>query len=232
MVLPTGKSDFLNFCAAHTSLWAANSAAIGVTGPQVAAWTADYDAAKAKYSDALALRAAAKGATVMADEAIATCRSSTAELIRRIKLFAAASATPGVVYGLAEIPVPQDPSTIGPPGRPTEIRAGLNPNGSITLRWKCVNPEGAANTTYLVRRRTGTDGSFAIVGGAGSNRAMTDATVPAGVPLVQYDIRGVRGLTTGPESDAFNVYFGVAAGGGMTITAQGVDGAGGVKLAA
>jgi hypothetical protein len=201
-VLPGKKKAFLRFCELHTGVWAASGPSIGLSAGQVAEWTALYESARDKQAEAQALRQSAMAATLMADAAVAECRAAAASLVRRIKVHAGASEGPLSVYGEAEIPAPAQASTVPPPGEPTSLRAGLNPDGSVTLRWKSRNPRGTSNTTYLVRRRVGAAGPMVVVGTAGSNRVLIDRTVPAGEPLVQYDVRGIRGLMQGPESAA------------------------------
>ena len=52
---------------------------------------------------------------------------------------------------------------------------------------------------YSIGRRDGEDGEFVQVGVSGS-RIFLDDSIPAGSPVVQYQIRGYRGQTIGPAS--------------------------------
>jgi len=228
-IVPTKQLDFLQWCAAHQDTWTVEATNIGLTAAMVTAWKTKVDAAETAVINASAMRDAAKSATMTANDAVSAARSSTAELIRKIKDFALAGHP--TAYALANIPAPADPSTIPPPGQPTNVGCDLDPNGQLTLRWKCVNPAGAQGTFYTVRRRLGDTGPFVILGGSGVKR-FTDAAIPAGTARVTYLINGQRGNASGPASSEFTVNFGVSAGGGMSITSVSEGAGPAIKMAA
>jgi hypothetical protein len=95
------------------------------------------------------------------------------------------------------------------------------------MRWKCANPAGSQGTFYQVSRRTGTGGAgvFVPVGGTG-NKSFVDATVPAGVANVTYQVVAVRS-TAMDLAAQFTVNFGVGGGGEAVASAGGAP-----KLAA
>jgi hypothetical protein len=66
---------------------------------------------------------------------------------------------------------------------------------------------------YQVSRRTGSTGPFTAVGGSGV-KSFEDATVPAGVASVTYQIVAVRSTAVGVAAQ-FTVNFGVGGGGEM-----------------
>jgi hypothetical protein len=215
-------------------VWEANAAAIGLTAAQASGLKTAATSARATYNDQIAAANAARVATNLARDTIAASRSTYADALKTIKAFALTQADPGAVYNLAQIPPPAAPSPMPPPGLPTDIRAGLETDGSVTLRWKAVNPPGASGTVWTVSRKLPGEASFSFVGAAGS-RIFTDETLPAGQSNVQYVVQGQRGQAVGQASPPFTVMFGHG-GGGLTIAAQftgdAPGAAGGAKLAA
>ena len=144
-------------------------------------------------------------------------------MVKLVKAFADASANPGAVYAAAQIPEPAAPTPPAPPSMPTMVTVGLNPDGSITLRWKAENSAPSSGCTFNISRRLGTAGSYQICGSGtsvrGGNYQFTDATLPFGTQNASYFIVGTRSNPpqTGKPSEAINVQFGVNAGGGMSI---------------
>jgi hypothetical protein len=112
----------------------------------------------------------------------------------------------------------------------------LRPGSTRTARWRCRGsaPTRAPRSGRCTRSRGGSaaaaaggqGGAFAPIGSVG-RRKFTDATVPAGVASVTYQIRAVRSTATGPAAQ-FVVNFGAEAGGG----GGGAAFAGAAKLAA
>lgn len=217
MILPTSKAEFLAFCAAHTETWTDNAAALSLNPTAVTAWKAALGDAQIAFTAAEAARNAAKAATLNADTLIRGVRTTTAEFIRLIKNRAATSGDPDAIFALAEIDAPRPPSELPPPGQPFMLTADLNPNGSLTIRWKTNNPAGASGTSYFVQRRLGAQGSYAIVGG-GTGRTFTDVTLPAGQASVYYTVQGVRGGVFGPTSEPLVVSFGIGGNGEMVMS--------------
>ena len=107
-----------------------------------------------------------------------------------------------------------------PTGQPTNLTITLTPvDGALSLRWKCVNPQGAAGTSYIVRRRLTGESAWTFIGVSGK-KEFVDNTLVAGPDSVQYTVQGQRSDQSGPLSEIFTVNFGQAPGGGMTATVQ------------
>jgi hypothetical protein len=233
-ILPTRVQDLLDFMDTHSPVWQSNQAAIGLTAAQVLAIKNGATDARAKYNAQIAAANAAKAATIDAQDAVGAARTAFADALKTIKAFALTQADPSTVYNLAQIPPPAQQSPLPPPGIPTNIAASLETDGSVTLRWKAVNPPGASGTVWTVSRKLPGEASFSFIGAAGS-RIFTDETLPAGQSNVQYVVQGQRGQAVGEASAPFTVMFGHG-GGGLTIAAQftgdAPGAAGGAKLAA
>lgn len=229
--VPTRIDELLSFCAEHSEVWS-TAASIGVTPAQATAFKNAYLAASGAVSTQNSAKDAAKAATLTANARVRDLRQSAAGMIRSITTYASAQADPNAVYAAAQIDPPSPRSPSEPPGQPTNISATLDDEGNITLRWKCVNPQGG-NTVYSINRRsvpaTGAPGDFLQVGVSGA-RNFTDETIPAGSPGVQYVIRGFRGQTVGPASAIFTLQFGRSGGSGLSIASQFSEGA--IKKAA
>ena len=101
----------------------------------------------------------------------------------------------------------------------------LNPDGSVSLRWRCNNPTGSSGTIYNIRRRLSTQADFEFVGAVGT-RKYTDFAIPPGTASVQYTVTGQRGAAAGLQSSPFMILFGYG-GGGLTIASQYVADGGG-----
>lgn len=212
MIVPRNRSEFLAFCNAHTDLWAAKASSLGLEIVAVNEWKALVTTANERVTEQMIAADAAKAATNTANDAIDAARVATSNLVRAIRDYAITTNDLGV-WDTAGLPRPADPSAVPPPGQPTMVRASLNLNGSLTLRWQRNNAPGSTGTSYLIFRKLPSQTSFNIIGG-GTNKSFTDALVPSGIANVQYIIQGIRGSTNGAPSETLIVNFGVASGGG------------------
>lgn len=218
-ILPTRTLELLEFMEQHATVWQGNAAGIGLSPAQATALVNAATEARAQHTNQMNVAAEARAATLTARTQLAAARVLFADAIRTIKAFAQHQADPKSVYALAQIPPPTPPGPRPPPGLPTDFRAVLEPNGAITLRWKCQNPPGVSGTVYNVRRRLAGEAQYQLLGAIGMRR-FTDQTIPPGTPAVQYVVQGQRGPIAGPPSLPFIVQFGSSGDDGLTITAQ------------
>lgn len=209
--LPRTIPELLVWAATHEELWVTNGASIGLTTSQVASFRELRDVMVSKVSAADIARVASKNATMDQTEAITAFRAITGAYISIIRGFAESSNNPGV-YALAGIS-PDDPrSTLPPPNTPEMFTANVNPDGSLTIKWKVAQPAGVTNVSYIVRRRlNGAAGAFVQLGSATTKKSYTDETLPVGVDRVEYMIQPTRGTVVGPQSPIFTVQFGSVA---------------------
>jgi hypothetical protein len=205
-VVPPEIVAKIQFYEDHNTPWSTNAVAIGTTTTEVTALNTLTTAARAAYDAQQAAQNAARDATLNLRLAVAAMATAGSDIIKKVR---AKAATDGDgVYALASIPAPALPSPVPPPGTPDNFVATLNPDGSVRLKWKCANPRSAAGTVYQLSRRTGTTGDFVAIGVSGT-RSFVDATLPAGVASVTYQIVAVRSTALGTAAQ-FLVNFGVS----------------------
>jgi hypothetical protein len=217
-VLPSDRRLLVQFGLDHQDGWNTYHAAIGLSSTLATQFKDDTAAADAAFQAASQARETAKAATIAYYGACATLRDSGSACVRAIKLFAEASSDPATIYSKAQIPAPQPPSHTGtPPAQPTDMRAALEPNGSVTLTWKCANPPGVSRVVYIIQRKLEGDANFSTIDFVGG-KTFNDATLPRGVDGASYIITGKAGQLSGPASSVFTLTFGSVGGGGMSIT--------------
>ncbi len=218
MLLPRPVLELLQFCEMHSPVWTANAAAIGLSPAQATAFATATTAARAAHTAQQNAIEAARVATAAAKDAVLGLRRLAGDDIRTIRAFAEQQAKPLVVYNLAQIPAPAAPAPLPPPGTPFDFTAGLNTDGSVTLRWKCTNPVGSGAVVYNIRRKVGDSTTYTLIGAVGERR-FDDATIPFGAGRVEYVITAQRGQATGNPSSPFTIMFGVE-GPGLSIASQ------------
>lgn len=217
-ILPPRIQDLLQFSEMHSPVWTSNAVAIGLTPGQATAFSAATTAARAAYNAHQASIEATRVAAASSADAVRNLRRSGGDTIRSIRAFAENQGKPIIVYNLAQIPAPAIPAPLPPPGIPFDFTAGLNTDGSVTLRWHCTNPAGSGAVVYNIRRRIGDATSSTLIGAVGTRR-FTDSTIPAGAGRVEYVMTGQRGESVGNPSSPFVIMFGVE-GPALTIASQ------------
>lgn len=211
-VLPVSNQEFLNFALVHSTTWADNAVAIGISPAVAAQFQSLTEGAQVAFEARLTAAAAARAATEAQNGAIAQARRSAADIIRMVRMFAENSNDPSVVYALAQIPAPATPSTPPPPGTPKDFAVGIDPaSGSLQLKWKCENPPGTSGTSYIITRRSSASQPFAFIGVSG-NRSFVDKTFVQGPDSVQYVVQASRNGEYGPPSQILTINFGAEPG--------------------
>lgn len=213
-VVPRDLVSKIQFYEDHDPVWSSHATQIGTTSTEVAGLATKTAAARAAYAAQQVAQNAAKDATLTLKLAVDAMAITGSDIIKKIR---AKAATDGDgVYALASLPAPASPTPVGAPGTPSNFKALLNPDGSLKLSWKCVNPPGATGTIYSLARRVGATGAFVAIAVTGT-KSYTDATLPAGVANVTYQITAARSTATGTAAQ-FVVNFGTTAGGEMTAS--------------
>jgi hypothetical protein len=213
-VVPRKPLEKIQFYEDHIGPWQTNAVAIGTTTGAVTALETQTQAARTAYDEQQAAQELAKAKTLAFKLAVDAMGDLGMGVIEEIRLKARTAGDE--VYVLAQIPAPATPGPIPPPGEPNTFRVGVNADGSLWFKWKCVNPPGSSGTIYQVWRRTNSEADFSYVGGSGT-RSFIDATLPAGCSSVMYKIQAVRSTAVGPWA-TFTVMFGVGAGGLTTVS--------------
>ena len=215
--LPKPIPELINWSNAHTDLWLLNATAIGLSAPQASGFKALVGAMVSANSAAEVARLASKDATMTLQNAVNAVRSTGGAYVATIKSFAETTNNPNV-YVLAGVSPNDPPGTLPAPVPPQMFTAGVNPDGSLTIKWKVSQPGGVTNVVYLVSRRMNGTGTYMLISSEGSNKSFMDTTLPIGVDRVEYIVQPKRGTVLGEMSNVFSVQFGSVAGGGMTIT--------------
>lgn len=203
---PRERIAFLQWCEAHWPLWLKSPTNIGLTANQVTQFQQLTQTFRSAVTSQTAAKDALKAATetVIDDESAA--REEASALVRTIRAYAINTNNPDV-YQAAQIPAPQPPGVVPPPGQPTDFKVELNSDGSITIRWKATHPEGSSNVVYFVQRKLVNEDTFTLIGGTGE-REFTDTTLPVGIDGATYIFTAQRGQVQGQPSRQLTVTFG------------------------
>jgi hypothetical protein len=229
-IIPRKLSDLVNWVAAHVPVWAVEPTSVGLTAEKVASLESELTLVQGNIVSRDGAVNTARAATQTVNNSASDMRKTTSEMVRTIKAFAESQPKPEEIYTLAQIPPPASPSPAPPPGIPTSFRAALNPEGSLTISWKCANPRGTTGTVYNIRRRLSSSGPWQQLGAVGTRR-FTDESI-SGTNTVMYQVQAQRGTVFGTASLTFMVQFGAGSGGGGFMITSQFEGEGGAKLAA
>lgn len=214
-IVPDDRLGKLEFYESHLTPWGASATAIGLTSAKVTALATKVEDCRKAYSAQQDAQNAAKAATQAFYDSVRDMHNAPgmgADMIETIKTFARTSDNPAV-YTLAQIPPPQAPGTVPPPGTPFDFKLGLLQDGSLELTWKCDNPPGSVGTIYEVRRKaTGAASPWIFVGATGIKEFVDDALPTTGSPWT-YQITAVRSTARGNPAEV-TVKFGVPGAGG------------------
>jgi hypothetical protein len=197
-VVPRKKSAQIMFYMTRLAKWAQEAQALGLDPEQVASLQAKVEAARLAFNAQREAINAAQSRTLVLHNALDAMNAEGAIIIRQIR--ATAGSLGNMAYSLSQIPVPDKPSPIAPPGKPERISAELTQVGSIILRWSCKNPRGSRGTVYHVSRCIGSaSGPWDFLGIAGRKK-YEDATLPPGVAMASYKIQSFRSTALGAHT--------------------------------
>jgi hypothetical protein len=217
------RADVLKFGHSHTTIFTANAVAVGILPADAVKYAAAVEGAQTASDDQETIKNAYRTATTDTNAAFSNLLTVQGDVIRKIRAFAESSADPQAIYTLAQIPPVASPSTMAPPGKPSNLKVSLDTStGWINLGWKCQNPEGAQGTSYIVKRRLPGATEFSFIGVTGSKK-FVDKTFFAGPDSVEYTVQGQRSDQSGPVSEVFVVNFGQAGGNLTAFVTNGVE---------
>jgi hypothetical protein len=196
MVIPTIKSDQIEFFEQRGPIWEANAAQLNLSPERTAQLTALATAARTAFNNAASKRAQAKAATAAQNEAIGAMNALGGELIKSIRITAEVEGDPSL-YGLAQIPEPKEPAPI-PPVEASDVEYELLTDATIRLTW---DGSVSTGTVYVVRRAITMPGQqrgpFTTLGVA-DEKSYEDDTVPTGAQSASYIICAKKGGVTTP----------------------------------
>ncbi|MBK8269436.1 MAG: fibronectin type III domain-containing protein [Planctomycetes bacterium] len=202
------RSDFVQWCQAHDTVFIDNAPDIGLTAPQAEA----FEILTVKAADAIRVQReaaqAAMAATQTAKAAVRALRIGAGDVVRTVRAYAENAKNPLNIYNKAQIAPPADRMPTPAPERPRSLSATLDATrGALTIRWKARNSAGTSGTNYLIRRKLPGEDQFAFVGVSGA-KLFDDATIPEGVTQVEYTVQAVRGKRAGAVSAILTVRMG------------------------
>lgn len=210
-IVPDTQQDAINFFSSRMAAWAANATAIGLTTAQVTAFASLVNAAQTKRSAAQVARNASKTATLDLGGAMQSMRTVGGDLIKTIRAYAETTGN-NSVYLLSNIPPVAPPTPLGPPEAPTQVRAVLNSDGQIEIKWDGTRVGG---TSFRVERSitpvAGAPSDYALLNVV-EERSYLDTQVPQGVAAVSYKIKAQRAGGTSVGSQPAQVTFGTSPG--------------------
>lgn len=219
--LPTDPAYVIAFVTSRAETWAMNQPLIGSSPAEVAAVEVALAEAQEAKLAARQARDRARSATQRYYLATDRLRTLARVVVENAKSLAKATDDAGV-YSKASLNPPKVRSRHAPlPGGPTNIAITLERNGIVNVRWTCKNPRGLHGVMYEVRRRilivTERNGKsiarwspFEVVGLAGGDKQLADATVPIGTGTLAYSVTSLHNGRRGGSSLEMPFQFGAA----------------------
>lgn len=205
-LIPKTVEGQILFFEQHLAPWTTNAVAIGLTAPQMTAFTTLVETARDKFNDAEAARLSSKAATLELSEALEIVNQLGAGYIKTIR-GKAESTLDNSVYVKAMIPPPTAPSPSGIPSQPTGLSAFIDDGGRVNLAWVGST---RYNTYFTIWRKLPGESAFDMIGTVGGKKWMDDS-VEAGTPYATYFVQAHRGTKVSTPSLQANVIFGIEA---------------------
>lgn len=214
-----GRSNVLDFVAAHLAPWDANVEKIGLTKEQIDELRAALDQARAAFDAARVAREAARAATLRSNLEVGRLRAMASAYVRTIRATAAwggpSELSAPALLALAEIPpegrrggghrVPRTPGAI------ERLSAVVESSGAVVLTWTARGASAGSGAAFEVFKKPPGQREYALaaqVAGLSSTRragAWTDAAAHLAAGPVSYAVRARRGAAAGPISAAVTV---------------------------
>ncbi|MCL4220455.1 MAG: hypothetical protein KJZ65_03700 [Phycisphaerales bacterium] len=221
-VVPDTRQEMIAWYAQRAASWAANANNIGLNTSQVTALATLINAAQTSESAAAAARSASKNATLTYHSNAATLKEFGAGLVKTIKAYAEATNNT-TVYSLASIPPPAKPGPLGPPEMPSDVRAVLNNNGQVELRW---NGTRAGATSFRIERNifpiNGNPSNWQLIDVV-EERSYIDSHVPQGLVMALYRVIAQRAGGMSVASEPGQVIFGTGSSSSASSSSGGLS---------
>jgi hypothetical protein len=212
MAIPVKDVLLAPYAANWQTRLPAGYATFGLTSADATAFTAVYE----PYMDAWNALLAARNSGIFSKDLTANKNAAKGQLLLKMReLYSFVQSSLEVSDGNKELlgvkVVSSARAPTAPPGPLSNFSAGINADGSLTIKWKSDNPVNASGTIYQVWRRIDL-GEFVYLGGTGA-KMFTDYTIPVGASNLTYKLQAVRSTAIGPWA-TFNVTFGMGVGAG------------------
>lgn len=198
------KKQKLQKLKVYLPYWTANTAAIGLTGPQVASLQSKVDVADAAKQAQQAAINAAQMATMNWHHRLDTAAAMAAGYIKAIKAKARIDDNPNI-YVLAGLPEPiTTPTPLPAPDMPSDFAASITNQGYVRLTWEGTRSSKVFTTIW---RRMPGEAGFTLVG-SGTGLNFTDMNVPPGTPMASYFAVANRQGKSSDPTEIVTVCFG------------------------
>jgi hypothetical protein len=214
-IIRSPRSAAVSYAQAHVEPFTDHAALLGLSPQQLESYTTAVENAKEALAQAVVAKQAWKAAAGLAAGRMRELNRAMTETVDTIDVTASKAADPVAVYQAALLPMPNTPGVMAAPGVCNGFRAALNPEGSVTISWKCKNPDNAHGTIYQVLRKLPQEAEFRQLE-LTANKRFTDESIPTGAGRAQYVVQARRGNAVGPASGKFTVQLG--SGGGSAAT--------------
>src|SRR5690606_38122206 len=117
-------------------------------------------------------------------------RDLGAGLISTIKAYAEKTGDPNVYY-LAELSPPAPPAPLPAPATPTNLRATIATDGTVTLDWNAERSGASSGVMFLIGRKRSTDPDWVVL--TGVQETHYAEKLPGACQSVAYRVQAVRG---------------------------------------
>jgi hypothetical protein len=228
-VVPETLNDKISFFEQRLSLWAANSAQLGVQSSDVTQLATLVTQARALYNAAQSARNAAKSATVSQNVAVENMFDLGSDLVKTIKAKALTTNNPNI-YALSQIPPPAAPSPVGTPATPTNLTGAIDASGLLTLAWRAERAGPTSGIVFQVSRKRYNESNFTLIGST-FDTAFADNSFDAASGPFSYRVQALRGVNASAFAGPLLINVGGAAisgANGETIGGEHAGGGGGV----
>lgn len=212
-IIPSARKAQLEFFEARIDEWLAHAQELGLDSREVELLEDEIESARSALGHLLEQQSAAKAATSAYYNAIAAMNKRGREFVKRIKLEAETTGDPDI-YGLGGLPLPKTPQQRKATPAPCNIKAVVNPQGTIDLTWD-VPSRGAfaGKTVYIIERllRAGTSGPPLqdwTMYDISHDRSYTDTRVPNGLTEIGYRVHTNRNGFVSNTSNTALISFG------------------------
>jgi hypothetical protein len=211
--LPATRRGRMEYFEARVDRWASSSAGIGLSVQQTGAMDLATEGCRAAFDAMMVARDAARSATRNFYNRNNTMVALGRGLITTIKAYAETTGGPGV-YPLAGVAPPPRPARAPAPEAPTNFVGAVSPEGAVALSWEARASGPNAGVFFLIEKRRGAEGEYAVLG-ATMERRYADPAADLRRGPVQYRVRAVRGTDESAWSQpiVFNIGRGKGSGG-------------------
>lgn len=208
--LPSKDNDLAGWLDNYIAIAADNQAALGLTTSDIVQTQAAVTNFEQGISNAFAVHAAAKAATVSKDEA----RQEVEKIVRaQVKKIQANPAIPNTLRSLLKITVPKPRQKVLPVFAPANAVAAVEAGGIVALTWDANG--NAPGVIYMIEVSASAASGWVMVNAQSSTRYL-DTPAP-GATSVYYRVKARRGKKVSDPSNVVVASAGQSLGTGTEV---------------